>query len=112
MAHSHHSTAHNSHSDLGEVDSPSTLITVYVIILALLAATVLISMSGSLGRYTLFAQLAISSIQATIVGCYFMHLRHSDRVVTLTALASVFWLFILFVLFMSDYMTRHMVVSG
>ncbi len=40
-----------------------------------------------------------------------MHLRQGDRVVILTALSSLFWMGILFVLFMSDYMTRIKVVG-
>lgn len=39
-----------------------------------------------------------------------MHLRHGDKVVTLAALSSVFWLGILFVLFMADYMSRHRIM--
>ena len=54
---------------------------------------------------------AIATIQAGLVAYHFMHLRHGDRVVILTALASLFWMGILFVLFMSDYMTRGMLVG-
>jgi len=110
-------TPPDNHDVLGHVDSPPTLMIVYVAILALFAVTVLISSAGSpsgtpmFGKYTLFVQLGIGSIQASLVGCYFMHLRHGDRVVILTALASIFWMGILFVLFMSDYMSRHRVIG-
>ncbi|MBA4187894.1 MAG: hypothetical protein C0467_07735 [Planctomycetaceae bacterium] len=103
--------ATGEHDVLGHVDSPPTLLIVFVAILVLFAATVGISSSGMFGKYTLFVQLGIGSIQASLVGCYFMHLRHGDRVVILTALASIFWMGILFVLFMSDYMTRHRVIG-
>jgi cytochrome c oxidase subunit IV len=45
------------------------------------------------------------------VAYHFMHLKQGDRVVILTALASIFWMGILFVLFMADYMTRRMIVG-
>ncbi len=104
-------TPHGHNDVLGHVDSPPTLFAVYIAVLLLFAGTVFMSMSGKLGGYTLFAQLAIGSIQAWLVACYFMHLRHGDRVVILTALASIFWMGILFVLFMSDYMSRHRVLG-
>ncbi len=99
------------HDASGSIDSPPTLFIVFAIILGLFAATVLMSTSGKLGKYTLFAQLGIGSVQAWFVAYYFMHLRHGDRVVILTALASIFWMGILFVLFMSDYMSRSRVMG-
>jgi len=100
------------HNDvLGHVDSPPTLFMVYAAILALFALTVFLSSTGQFGKYTLFVQLAIGSVQAGLVAYHFMHLKHGDRIVVLTALASIFWMGILFVLFMSDYMSRSRVVG-
>ncbi|MCE9564667.1 MAG: cytochrome C oxidase subunit IV family protein [Planctomycetes bacterium] len=100
------------HNDvLGHVDSPPTLIMVWVAVLALFGLTVALSSSGMFGKYTLFVQLAIGTVQAGLVAYHFMHLRHGDRVVVLTALASIFWMGILFVLFMSDYMSRSRVMG-
>ncbi|VTT96948.1 hypothetical protein : Caa(3)-type oxidase, subunit IV OS=Terriglobus saanensis (strain ATCC BAA-1853 / DSM 23119 / SP1PR4) GN=AciPR4_4037 PE=4 SV=1: COX4_pro [Gemmataceae bacterium] len=102
---------HGGHGVIGHVDSPGLLFVVFLVVIGLFAANVAMSTSGALGKYTLFAQLAIGAVQATFVGLYFMHLRHGDKVVVLTALASVFWMGILFVLFMSDYMTRNRVMG-
>jgi caa(3)-type oxidase subunit IV len=60
-----------------------------------------------MGRYAILVQLLIGTAQAALVGLYWMHLKKSDRVVVLTALASIFWLGIAFVLILSDYFTRH-----
>jgi cytochrome c oxidase subunit 4 len=84
---------------------------VFGAVIALFFATLGISVSGSLGKYALVGQLLIATVQASLVAYYFMHLRHGDRVVVLAALASIFWMGILFVLFMSDYMTRARVVG-
>ncbi len=78
--------------------------------LGLTFASVGLSSMG-LGKLGLPVQLTIGAIQAALVGYYFMHLKQNDKVVTLTALASIFWMGILFVLFMSDYMTRRMIVG-
>lgn len=104
--------AHGAHGVLGEVDKPATLFIVYAAIVGLSLANVGIATSGGLGKYALLVQLLIGTIQAGIVSYYFMHLRHGDKIVTLTALASIFWMGILFVLFMADYMTRHLVVTS
>ena len=89
-----------------DVDSPSTILFVYVAVLAGAGLTIALSLAG-LGKYTLLYQLLIGATQATLVGLYWMHLKKTDRVIGLTALASIFWLGIAFVLILSDYLTRH-----
>jgi cytochrome c oxidase subunit 4 len=94
-----------------ETDSPGLLFAVYAAVLLLALANIGLSSLG-LGKYGLVLQLAIGTVQAALVAYYFMHLRQSDKIIILTALASIFWMGILFVLFLSDYMTRHIVVGG
>jgi cytochrome c oxidase subunit 4 len=89
-----------------DLDSPGTILFVYVAVLALTGLTLAVSMAG-LGKYTLFAQLAIGGVQATLVSLYWMHLKKSDKVIGLTALAAIFWLGIAFVLILADFFTRH-----
>lgn len=88
-----------------EVDNPASLVIVYVFVIGLSFASVGLSSSG-LGKFGLPVQLAIAAVQAGLVAYFFMHLKQGDRVVILTALASIFWMGILFVLFLTDYMTR------
>lgn len=104
--------AATKHNVIGDVDSPATLFVVFLGVVGLFAANLMLSKQGFGGQYMLFIQLAIGSVQAGLVAYHFMHLKQGDRVVILTALASVFWVGILFVLFMSDYMSRHRVVTG
>lgn len=105
-------TGTNPHgSVIGEIDPPGLLFAVFIGVVVLFLAQVGIATSGALGKYAIFGQLAIATLQAGLVAYYFMHLRHGDKVVTLTALSSIFWMGILFVLFMSDYMTRHKVTQ-
>jgi cytochrome c oxidase subunit 4 len=109
MADPHHTSA-NATDFNREVDDPVTLFIVFGAIVGLAAITIGVSSIG-LGKYALPFQLLIASIQAGLVAYFFMHLRQGDRVVILTALSSLFWMGILFVLFMADYMTRFKVVG-
>jgi cytochrome c oxidase subunit 4 len=52
------------------------------------------------------AALAIAAAKASLVALYFMHLRNSSALIQLFALAGVFWVGILIVLTVSDYLTR------
>ena len=106
----HGTHAGHDHDFAKEADSPGMLFAVYAVVLGLALANVGLSTLG-LGKYALVLQLAIGTVQAGFVAYYFMHLRQGDKIVILTALASVFWMGILFVLFLSDYMTRHIVVT-
>ena len=115
MSDPHNSTgtdtgAQNPLSFSREADNPVTLLIVYALVIGLMFATVGLSSLG-LGRISLPMQLIIGAIQAALVAYYFMHLKQGDKVVILTALASIFWMGILFVLFMTDYMTRTIIVG-
>ncbi len=100
-----------AHDYAKEADKPALLYVVWLAVLAFALANIGLSTLG-MGKYALVVQLGIATVQATLVCYYFMHLKQGDKVVILTALASVFWVGILFVLFMADYATRHMVVVG
>jgi cytochrome c oxidase subunit 4 len=50
--------------------------------------------------------LTIAVIKATLVVLYFMHVRYSSRLTWVIVVAGIFWLSIMFVFTISDYMTR------
>lgn len=50
--------------------------------------------------------LTIAVAKATLVVLYFMHVRYSTRLIWVVVVAGFFWLGILFVLTMSDYLSR------
>ena len=50
--------------------------------------------------------LAIACFKAMIVVLYFMHVKYSTRLIKLTVIAGLYWMGILFVLTLSDYLTR------
>ena len=53
--------------------------------------------------------LLIATFKGTLVVLFFMHLRYSTKLTMVTVIAALFWLFIMFSLTLTDYMTRHWV---
>ena len=50
--------------------------------------------------------LTIAVIKATLVVLYFMHVRYSTRLIWVIVVAGFFWLGIMFVFTLSDYLSR------
>ncbi len=71
----------------------------------LLIATVAISLID-LGSFNIVAALAIAVAKMLLVILFFMHVRWSSRMVWLFASGGFVWLAILFMLTMSDFLTR------
>ena len=93
---------------LHDVDKVGTLVLVYLTVLGLAVANMLLALHGELGSLALPVQLAIASVQACVVAWYWMHMRRGDKVVTLTAVTSLFFIFIFYVLSFSDLTTRYL----
>ncbi len=82
---------------------------VYVLVfLALMLGTAITVWAAflDLGALNNVLMLTIAVVKATLVVLYFMHLRYSPRMTTVTVLSGVFFLLILFGLLLSDYATR------
>ena len=103
--------ADDPHGIRKDLDNPGQLVMVFVAVLGLALVNVYVSWAIGPKPFSLPLQLAIGSVQAGLVAYYFMHLRQSDGVVILTALSALFWMFIMFVLILSDYFTRHLLVG-
>jgi cytochrome c oxidase subunit 4 len=56
--------------------------------------------------FNIVLALLIATIKGTLVVLFFMHLRYSTKLTMVTVLAAIFFLFILFGLSMTDYLTR------
>lgn len=78
---------------------------VWAALLLLLAATVFAAYQP-LGPFNTVAGLGIAAVKTALVALLFMGLRRSGALVRLTAAAGFFWLVILFVLTLSDFLTR------
>jgi cytochrome c oxidase subunit IV len=78
------------------------------IFLALMVGTALTVWAAfqNLGPLNNVVMLTIAVVKATLVVMYFMHVRYSTRLATMTIVAGVFFLLILFSLTMADYVSR------
>ncbi len=74
-------------------------------LLALLVLTIALA-SVDLGPFNTVVAMGISLAKGLLIVLFFMHVRDSSRLVWLAAAAGFFWLALMFVLSMSDYMTR------
>lgn len=82
--------------------------TYFLVFAALIALTILtVGMSFlELGPWHTILGLTIGVAKALLVALFFMHLLYSEKINWLAIGAGIFWLGILFVLTLSDYLTR------
>lgn len=85
-------------------------IIVFIALMVLLVATVAATFLP-FGRWNLHAlsvavALTIAVVKATIVVLYFMHVKIASRLTRVFVVAGLFWLGILIVLTLSDYLSR------
>ncbi len=78
---------------------------VYLGLLILLALSTGLSYVH-LGPWAPFLSQGIAVLKTALVAVFFMHLRHSGRLVRLLASGTLLWLLLLFGLTLSDYYTR------
>ena len=78
---------------------------VFVALIALVALTVGVAFLN-LGPFSVPVALTIAALKALLILLYFMHVRYSSNVSRIYAGAGFFWLLILIVLTLSDYLSR------
>jgi cytochrome c oxidase subunit IV len=85
-----------------------TLKTYFIVFGTLLALTGVTTGAAfiNLGPFNAAVAMSIASTKALLVGLYFMHLRHSNRLTIIFALASLLWLAHMLIASLSDYITR------
>jgi cytochrome c oxidase subunit IV len=86
----------------------------YWIFLALMVGTILtvVVAKFDLGPLNNVMMLTIACGKALLVILFFMHVRWSSRLTWVIAASGFFWLLILFVITMSDFMTRGWVAGS
>jgi cytochrome c oxidase subunit 4 len=82
-----------------------TYVLVFAALIALTVTTVMISRI-ELGEFNFVVAITIAIIKASLVVWFFMHVNHSTSLTRLFAVAGLFWLVILLLLVLSDYMSR------
>ena len=82
--------------------------TYFLVFVTLLAMTALTTAAAfvDLGPLGNLVAMAIASFKATLVVLFFMHVRYSSKLTSLVVTAGLFWLAILIVLTLTDYLSR------
>lgn len=81
----------------------------FLIFGALMVGTILTVVVSKLdlgSQWNTVLALTIAVAKATLVVLYFMHVRYSSRLTWVIVAAGFFWLAIMFVFTLSDYLTR------
>jgi cytochrome c oxidase subunit 4 len=106
-AHSHAGAGGHSHDEHEHhVVSPSTYLKVFAGLMVLLVVT-LAAAAFDLGALNLPIAMAIAIAKVYLIMAFFMHLKFSSTLVRLFALIALAFLLVMFVITMSDYLTRH-----
>jgi cytochrome c oxidase subunit 4 len=85
--------------------------TIFAILLVLTLTTFLLAQID-FGRMNTVIALVIAVTKALLVALFFMHIRYSPRLMKLAFGASLFWLFIMIAIMMSDYLARGLRYPG
>ncbi len=78
---------------------------VFIALLALTGTTVAVS-KLDLGEYNFIAAMTIAVIKGTLVVAFFMNVRRASSMTRLFIAAGFFWMAILLVFILSDYLSR------
>jgi cytochrome c oxidase subunit 4 len=87
----------------------------YIIFGALIVLTILTVIAARIdlgGHLNDVVALTIAVTKALLVVLYFMHVRYSSRLTWVFVAAGFFWLVIMVVLTLSDYLTRGWLAAG
>jgi cytochrome c oxidase subunit 4 len=82
-----------------------TYLVIFLLLMALLGFTVGVAFLD-LGRYNLPAAMAIAVVKAVLIVMFFMHVKYASRLTWVFAAAGFFWLAIMLIFTMTDYMSR------
>ena len=78
---------------------------VFVALLVLTAITTAVAFVD-LGPWNTVVALGIAFLKATLVALFFMHVKYSSRLTQIVVAGGLFWLAILIVLTLSDFVSR------
>ncbi|SPF55052.1 fragment of Caa(3)-type oxidase, subunit IV [Candidatus Sulfopaludibacter sp. SbA4] len=87
------------------IDSIKTYTVVWLVLLALTAATTAVAYVD-LGPFSVVVALVIAFCKMLLVALFFMHVRHSTKLTRLVTVGGLLWLAILLALTMADIVSR------
>jgi len=97
--------AHATHAAEHHVVPLKFYFGVFLLLMVMTVITVLVA-SVDLGPLNVLVALTIAIIKATAVVLIFMHVWWGSKLTKVLVIAGIFWLFIMLVFTLSDYLTR------
>jgi cytochrome c oxidase subunit 4 len=88
-----------------------TYLAVFFALMVFTAITVAVAFVD-LGPLNNVVMLGIALVKATLVVMFFMHVKYGTRLIPMVVASGIFFLAIMFVITMSDYMTRGWLGAG
>lgn len=101
------SHGHVEDNPAAHVDSVGQLLIIYLLIAIGTVISLFVNMSSSWKQSSVVIHLAISVVQAGLVGYFWMHLRRADPLTWLTVGCALFFTALQFILTLGDILTRH-----
>jgi cytochrome c oxidase subunit 4 len=89
----------------GHVSPKSVYYTIFASLMVLTAITVGVAFIN-LGPFNFAVAISIAIVKATLVVLFFMHVKYSSRLTKLFIGTGFFFLFVLFTLTLTDYLSR------
>lgn len=89
----------------GHIVSPKIYYLIFGTLMVLTAVTVAVAFVDLKIMNTIVA-LTIAVVKATLVVLFFMHVKYSTRLTWVVVVSGFVWMFILFALTLSDYLSR------
>lgn len=91
------------------IASPKLYITIFAILMVCTLLTVgaaKVDLNQYFGGFNIIVALSIAVLKASLVVLFFMHARYSPGRTHLVIIAALFWLAVMLVMTMSDYISR------
>jgi cytochrome c oxidase subunit 4 len=85
--------------------SPGIYLTIILTLMGLTGLTI-VAAFVDLGKFNIVVALVIATAKATLVVLFFMHAKYTPRRTQMVIIAGIFWLAILLLMTMSDYISR------
>ncbi len=89
-----------------ELPPTASTMTTFAVLVVLALAALAVGFSD-LGPWKVLANLLIAAVQASVLALFFMDLRQADRLTWLCAGAAIFWVGLMFLFTLTDYLTRY-----
>jgi len=99
-------TAHEKHAPENPAAERRTYVYVWLALLVLTFATTTVG-KVDLGPFNVYVALTIAVVKALLVILFFMHVNHSRGITRVYVVAGFFWLGIMLVMTLTDYLTRR-----